>query len=305
MILASSIEVVSDNLKLTIHMPSAVSGVIPFINQFNRLWTGTVRPEVFKKIFNNLKAQTLPQLADLAVLEDDLNRRIGHKLELCHIALNSKWNSPATATIIDNNDIFWESGQSRFLAGGLCWPDPWTEHTLMIFASDQSVVEPWLLNPTEIVNDCELSHYLGTNCSHKISTRLDVFNQQISYRLSSVSREQNNKEKSEKLRNRIDAVRQWVTSYPRGTKLNVHTSDASLIHDSIGYWDINYLKPEQPTIKTVHTFRANNNDQNVDLAELLVWMDTKYKNFVTADGKYLLETSSSSEKTKTIALSCL
>ena len=304
MLLAASIEVKSGNLKLVTHMPEAVAGVVPYINQFTRLWIGSVQSDIFKITFNDLKAQVLPCLANLAIIEDDFNLRIGHKLELCHTALVTNWNSPATATI-EKDDIFWESGQSRFLAGGLCWSNPWSKHQLLAFAPNKSIVEPWILDPVEITNDSELEGYLGPNTSNTITTRFDIVDKRISFRLSSVSRTQNKKENTERLADRVETLRQWVKQYPRGTRLNVYTNNPELIVDSIEYWNINYMLEEQETNENTHKFYVYQCDQKLDLSELLFWMDTDYTEFSDSNNNYTLRSPGRNKKSKTISLSHL
>ena len=304
MLLAASVEVTSGNLKLITHMPKAVSGVVPFINQFTRLWIGNVQPSIFKTTFNDLKSQVLPWLADLATIEDDFNLRIGHKLELCHTALESNWNSPATATI-EKDDIFWESGQSRFLAGGLCWPDPWDKHQLLAFAADKSIVEPCMSDPVEITSDVELEGYLGPNFSNTITTRFDIVDNRISFRLSSAARTHNKKENTEKLAARVETLRQWVKQYPRGTRLDVCTTNPELIIDSIGYWNINFVSTEQKITQNNHVFYLYQQDQRLDLSELLFWMDKDYTKFADSNNKYALISPDVNKKSKTISLSCL
>jgi len=304
MLLAASIQVASGNLKLITHMPEAVSGVVPFINQFTRLWIGPVQPDIFKITFNDLKLQVLPWLVDLATIEDDFNLRIGHKLELCHTALVSNWNSPATATI-EKDDIFWESGQSRFLAGGLCWTSPWNKHQLLAFAANKSTVEPWISDPVEITNDAELEEYLGPNINNTITTRFDIVDQRISFRLSSAARTQNKKENTEQLAARVETLRQWVKQYPRGTRLDVCTTNPDLIRDSIGFWNINYINNWKETTENNHAFYAHEQDQILDLAELLFWMDTDYTEFCDSNNKYVLKSPGTNKKSKKISLSHL
>jgi hypothetical protein len=305
MLLAASIEVVSRDLKLITHMPKAVAGVVPFINQFTRLWIGTVQPDLFKRTFNEIKTQVLPWIADLALLEDNLDYRIGHKLELCHTALKSRWNSPATATITDHRDIFWESGQSRFLAGGLCWAMPWEKHQLLAFAPDLLAVEPWMKDPVEIINDTELSNYLGPNISNVINTRFDVDNQKISFRLSSVAQHQSRNTNETHLESRVETLRQWIKLYPRGTRLDVYTQNPELIKDSIGYWDINYLTEQPVDVGCNYVFYVRDCEHMLDVSELLFWMDTEYTKFVTSDGKCTLKSPGTNNQSKLIGLSCL
>ena len=304
MLLAASVEVTSGNLKLITHMPKAVSGVVPFINQFTRLWIGNVQPDIFKITFNNLKLQVLPWLADLATIEDDFNLRIGHKLELCHTALESNWNSPATATI-EKDDIFWESGQSRFLAGGLCWSEPWDKHQLLAFAADKSIVEPCMSDPVEITSDVELEGYLGPNFSNTITTRFDIVDNRISFRLSSAARTQNKKENTEKLAARVETLRQWIKQYPRGTRLDVYTTNPGLIVDSVGYWDINYIDNVQETNEHTHAFYLYQHNQPLDLSELLFWMDTDYTEFSDSNNNYTLRSPGMNTRSKVISLSHL
>ena len=304
MLLAASVQVASGNLKLITYMPEAISGVVPFINQFTRLWIGSVQSDIFKITFNDLKSQVLPWLADLATIEDNFNLRIGHKLELCHTALVSNWNSPATATI-EKDDIFWESGQSRFLAGGLCWSNPCAKHQLLAFAPNKSIVEPWIFDPVEITSDAKLEDYLGPNISNTITTRFDIVGQRISFRLSSATRTHNKKENTEKLAARVETVRQWVKQYPRGTRLDVCTTNPDLIVDSIGFWNINYINNQQETTENNHTFYTYEPVHVLDLAELLFWMDTDYTDFSDSNNKYALRSPGANRKSKKISLSHL
>jgi hypothetical protein len=175
----------------------------------------------------------------------------------------------------------------------------------LAFAPNKSIVEPWILDPVEITNDSELEGYLGPNTSNTITTRFDIVDKRISFRLSSVSRTQNKKENTERLADRVETLRQWVKQYPRGTRLNVYTNNPELIVDSIEYWNINYMLEEQETNENTHKFYVYQCDQKLDLSELLFWMDTDYTEFSDPNNNYTLVSPGANEKSKTINLSHL
>jgi len=303
-ILAEKIEVTANSLKLIAHMPEAVEGVVPFINQFTKLWIGTIQKDFFISTFLGLKSQVLPWLADLDIIEDNDNYRIGHKLELCHTALESKWNSPTTATVVDG-DIFWESGQSRLIAGALCWQRPWQQCQLLVFSSDKPMLEHWLTDAVEITSDSELSKHLGSTVVHKINTRFDVDHiGRISLRIGSVTKDTLSTENKPALAKRVSVLREWIKLYPLGTQLDVYTDHPELIKDSIGYWKINYFSStaDKSTGKN-YKFYVHNPAQVVDIAELLFWMDIAYTEYITKDSRYILRLPNNLVKTKTIGLS--
>ena len=281
-------------------MPEAVEGVVPYINQFSKLWVGTVQPEFFKKTFFNLKCQVLNWIADLPSIQDNDNYRIGHKLDLCHQALQSQWHDPVTATVVDN-DIFWESGQSRIIAGGLCWSTPWLQHRLLVLSQKKNILDHWLVDPVEISSDTELEQLLGTDTVNTISTRFDVDHlQRLSLRIGSISKNTPKKDSDRDLSQKVQNLREWVKSNPRGTQLDVYTDRPDLITDSIGYWNIRYPSTSNDTN---YKFYVQDQNQPVDVAELLFWMDNEHTEFVSNDNKFILEKPSTYCKTKIVGLS--
>jgi hypothetical protein len=314
----------SKDLKCVFSLPNTDSGVVEFLKRFGRLYIGKINPEFFKFTFNNLKLQTLPWFADLINIEDDENYGIGHKIDLCHQALESPWRSPCTATVV-NGDMQWESGQSRILAGGMCWGNPWDQHQLLVLTPGIEYIPGYLDCAVEIVSDSELVETLGSNSSNRIHTSLYIdLNKQLSFRLGAIEQVITQHEYMQNLKIRVDVVRDWITRYPSKTKLDLYTDRPELIKDSIGFWDIQYKGPgpsfvspagidlylwkqsnlhNPNTADSTHELYVQNSTHVIDVAELLVWMDLSYTSYYTKDWNFVLRRKSHIHRAKIIGLS--
>ena len=321
---SNQVLVESDNLELILSLPNTNSGVVEFLKYFGQLYVGQVHPEFFKSTFKNLKLRILPWFADIANIQDDGNYRLGHKLDLCHQALESHWRSPCTATVV-NGDVLWESGQSRILAGGICWQDPWKKHRLLILTPGIEYIPGYLTNATEIKSDCDLVEAFGSNGVNRLNTSLYVNSKnQLNFRIGAVKQLVTERDYMQDLGTRVDTVRNWVLKYPAKSKLDVYTDRPDLIKDSIGFWDIqhkgpgfsmnplasidSYLWQQSKSYSNtdsdgIHEFYVQNSNDVIDVAELLVWMDLSYTSYYTSDWRYVLRRQSGVHRAKMIGLS--
>ena len=294
----------SKNLELSMQIPNTQS-VLEFVNQFGSLSVGKIQPRVFKSAFEELKHRVLLWLVDLDKIQDDDDTRIGHKLDLCHQALQSGWRLPGTASVA-NGDFFWESGLSRILAGGLAWPNAWQQHRLLLLAPNFGYADQYLVDPVEITREEDLIQAFG-GPGHRLSTRISVDDQfRASFRLGAVQTQM------PYIRNylmdldiRVDNLREWIRLYPPGSTLNVYTDRPDLITDSVGFWNICHAGPgirlddprkidyelyklstSRPT--GPHEFYVQNRTGTIDVAELLFWQHLKYTGFATQDWQCVL-----------------
>jgi len=314
----------SKDLKCVFSLPDTNSGVVEFLKNFGSLYIGKVHSEFFKSTFKNLKLQILPWFADLINIEDDENYRIGHKIDLCHQALESPWRSPCTATMV-NGDIQWESGQSRILAGGMCWENPWDKHQLLILTPSIEYIPGYLDHAVEIVSDSEMVEALGSNGNNQLDTSLYIDrNKQLTVRLGAIKKVATQHEYIQDLKIRVDVVRNWITKYPSKSRLDLYTDRPDLIKDSIGFWDIQHKGPspaftplasidsylwqqstshKSDTADNTHELYVQNSTHSIDVAELLVWMDLSYTSYYTKDWNFILRRKSDMHRAKIIGLS--
>jgi hypothetical protein len=314
----------SKDLTCVFSLPETDSGVVEFLKHFGSLYIGKVHSEFFKTTFRSLKLKILPWFTDLINIEDDGNYRIGHKIDLCHQALESNWRSPCTATVI-NGDMQWESGLSRILAGGMCWENPWDQHKLLILTPSVQHITGYLDHAVEIKSDSELVGVLGDNGSVKINTSLYIdVNKQLGFRLGAIQKKVTQREYIQDLQSRVDVVRNWITKYPPKSKLELYTDRPDLIKDSIGFWDIQHKGPgpvflpkasidshlwqqsnlfDSQTTDSTHELFVQNSTHVIDVAELLVWMDLSYTSYYTKDWNFVLRRKSNAHRAKLIGLS--
>lgn len=314
----------SKDLECVFSLPNTDCGVVDFIKNFGSLYIGNMQSNLFKTTFLNLKLKILPWFANLHNIQDNDNYRIGHKIDLCHQALESHWRSPCTATIL-KEDMQWESGLSRILAGGMCWENPWNQHKLLILSPSIQHITGYLDHAIEITSDSELVEALGSSGIAKINTSLylDV-NKQLFFRLGSVQKKVGHREYMQDLSSRVDVVRHWVTKYPIKSKLNLYTDRPDLVKDSIGFWDIQHKGPgyvfspkssidshlwqqanlfDSQTTDDTHELFVQNLTHTIDAAELLVWMDMSYSSYYTKDWNFVLQRKSNMHRAKLIGLS--
>jgi hypothetical protein len=318
----ANLEIDSKNLKLFVQLPST-DGIVDFINAFSKLYIGKIQPGIFKKAFKEIKSELLNTI--LTHKSNDEN--LGHKIDLCHQALDYNWYLPCTATII-NDELWWESGQSRILAGGLCWTNAWDKHQVLLLAPDTTKASRYIIDPVEITSDCQLEKVLEISPDEKSLINVSLTSdpaQPIYLRLGAIKKSVTGHSYQKNLEQHIETLKCWMKQYPFGSKINVYTDCPEKVIDSSGYWSISHAGPalkfnkksnidvylyktmiqtKEPLSET-HDFYIQDSSDQVDLSELLFWVDLKFNTLYTKDFQYCLHRKSIPHTTKFIGLSNL
>lgn len=313
---SSQICVNSGNVELILQLPESRDGIVKFLKNFGNLYVGNISSSFFKTTFQYEKTQLLNWILNHQIQDGD-DYGIGHKIDLCYQALDSRWRSPCTATVVESS-FFWESGLSRLLAGGLCWKDPWKEHLLLISSSQLQYVQTYLENIKEIDSDQDLINLLGNDAVSYFRTSLSINkNKQISFRLGSIKKKVSEHDYLLDTEIRVDTVRNWLINQPSKPKLHVYTNKPELVKDSIDFWDIkycgfvpgldspsnidSYLRQTPPAAGCYELYVQDSD--TIDVAELLIWMDMDYTDYHTQDWHCVLRRHSDIYRRKIIGLS--
>jgi hypothetical protein len=322
------IELQSGKIRANILFPSLAQGIVPFINQFGRLWIGTLTQSFFEKKFHyerNLFVTNLESLKDVTsdqyILQKEKNynqwfawKSTAFYMWMCRVAQKETWRWP----LLSHEPTKWTSGTSRLIATGMTKMIPWQDLTLLHFCKNMPSPE-YLTDWVEIQSD-EMLHDLFRV---QFTNTLDIQETQVNW---GITLDPNNTINMTYINNGTfhedvtsetvkiwDSYNQWRRQYPTKPKIKIYTNWPKQIRNYRGIWDIVEIVPSQVVIDDIQGFGGrvgrleswatdeyNNPRETVDhvlyvidprpieLGDLLMWMDTEHSTYIESSWKFLL-----------------
>lgn len=319
----------SGHISCKIEIPSLEQGIVPFLNQFGQLYHGCFTASEFAKIYNTKKQRLINDLQIINQLEDAGKRQaMGFWLFMCRIAQTESWKWPGLA-IRMNHELHIETGNSRFLATGLCKADPCQQISFLIL-EDIGVVPDYLIAPEKITTDDQLHRVFGqlpaandavgahVRFLVKIITdgkKPRIFLQHVDEGSKYMHRQAGQEE--------LDNFVAWITHYGPQPTLSVYTDFPELISNTGNFWKINHVGaiPFPTHIMTkpghlenhVKQFSEDNKlpdhslfitgPRHIDVGEFAFWMTLEHTTFLDTDYQFVLYRQDSTFKTTPVTLS--
>jgi len=328
------IDLQSGKIKLTMGFPSLACGIMPFINQFGKLWSGTLTQSHFenrfkyeRKVFvNNLKSLNKTSQYILQK-EKDYNcwfewKSTAFYMWMCRVAQKESWKWP----VLSHEPNRWTSGTSRLIATAMTKSAPW-EH-LPILHFDKNTPDMSYLNvQTEIQSDEMLHKLFHVEFDNTQNTQEMLVNWHLSL-------EPNNTINMAYINNgtahedvTVDTVKIWDSyfqwrSLHNFPKIKIYTNWPWQIRNRFKAWDIVEIVSGQHLIDDIQGFGGRTGrlerfaiDQHshstesvdhvlyvidprpIELGDLLVWMDMEHNTYIESTWKFLLYRKADTYKT--------
>lgn len=279
-------------------------GLIPFFRNFGNIWIGYLHPKVFVNQLKNCQQETFRRLLQSNLMESDPDQlaTLSNRLDMCRRALKESWRWPIMATAMRTGWLYWNNGQNRLFAAGLCWDEPWRNYRALILSECDSHIPNYMTEYQKINSDSELLECLGlkgTNAQAKLTARIlsvGIDRKELTITIDNIS----DFEKFQ-IGDRKSAIQDfvsWRDSQPPSPRLVVYTNWPDSITDSSGFWDLEILgpTPDDFDMDSFHRSLTNahghvlivKSPRSIDVGQLLIWMDNIHTVWVDRRGDVLL-----------------
>jgi hypothetical protein len=290
----------------TLSFPSFYQSAVEFIASFGNLYYGTMNTKLFYKLMQQTKQEFLSDLKNIHQVST--TQPLAFKLHLCRIAIKEPWKLPALINQ-DGLGLSWKTGQGRFLATGMCLPDPHKKLKFLLFQNKDTNADEFLQDPTLITTDQQLHEILNI-CSTDNSVAMEFQLEQngSSLQLASLyNGDQTHHYDAGTLY--LDQYKAWRQLYGPRPVLHVYTDWPELITDSANAWTIKhqglstitktknfklgYLERQlinqigNPVHGSDHVLYVTD-PRTIDVSDLLCWVDLTHSAYINRYEQFAL-----------------
>ena len=319
------IDLQSGKIKLTINFPSLACGIMPFINQFGKLWTGILTQNCFENKFRYERISFLNNLKSLSetsqyILQKEKNynhwfdwKSTAFYMWMCRVAQKESWQWP----VLSHGPTQWTSGTSRLIATGITKLTPW-EHLPILHFGKSTPDITYLNVQTEIQSDEMLHTLFHVEFDDTQNTQDARVNWSISLRpdntidMAYINNGVGHEDVTTETIKIWDNYFQWRSLY-NFPKIKIYTNWPKQIHNVFNAWDVVEVMSSQHIIDEIQGFGgrtgrlerfASEEHKNpketvdhvlyvidprpIELGDLLVWMDMEHNAYIESTWKFLL-----------------
>lgn len=293
-------------ISTVLSLPTFRQSIVEFINSFGQLYYGTMQSELFYKLIRQTKQQFLRDLKNIQTINNE--QPVGFKLHLCRIAVNESWRLPALINQSESN-LQWKTGQGRFLATGMCLPEPHTKLKFLLLQDKNTQPNYFLQDPKPITTDQELHEILNLPAGDgnvEMEFQLEQHGSQLML-ASLYNGDQLHHYDAGTMY--LDRFKAWQQTYGTQPTLHIYTNWPELIVDSANVWSIKHQGPS-PVTKT-ENFRIGYLERQmfdqvgnpthgqdhvlyvadsrpIDVSDLLCWVDLTHSAYINANAQFAL-----------------
>jgi hypothetical protein len=299
------------NIVAEIEFPYGKHDLMTYVKQHGSLYTGTLIPTEFQKIFNfdkNYILKTIGKIKNSSEITPNI-QRVWFYLHLIRECIKNSWRWPAIANEI-NGQLYFYAGLGRLSATAMCQPDPWKKLNVLLYCPNNTSNTHKLFDNLQLINtDKELHQALNlkypTEHNHHGASELQLsFRHENDHSLiltqmydgNSVHHYQAGIEY-------LEDLLAWKNIYGERPTLKVYTNWPEKIVDSQQCWKIVHAGPS-PGIKisenllynqfnnltvTEHMFYATTS-RTIDVSELLGWVNLKFTSYISLNWEFALLT---------------
>ena len=322
---ASILTVRQKQIGFSLQFPEIESGIDHVINQYGKLYYGTMLPSVFQsKYFVEHKHYYIKQLINADISEEEVGP-ISFVLELCRVLLKSGWRWPALMNRLPNGELECRTGVSRAIANILTTTVPEKQLPILFYEKNDFDVGTVLQDYVLVDSIEQLSRVFkleDTTCSEPAVNLTVCYNKigDIFWpTLESISAGIDIRDKDEfglkRSTQYFDEFLLWRSRYQSRPTLHVYTDWPDSISDVNSAWDIVHAGPSRPVIESIQAFgnrpgvlervcremhnqSVNTRDnahalyvidnKKLDVGDFLPWMDLKHTTFIDENWKFIL-----------------
>lgn len=224
----------------TLSLPSFYQSVVEFISSFGNLYYGTMNTKLFYKLMQPTKQEFLSDLKNIHQVTT--TQPLAFKLHLCRVAVKEPWRLPALINQ-DGSGLSWKTGQGRFLATGMCLPEPHTKLKFLLFQSKETDADEFLQDPTLITTDQQLHEILNILApDNSVAMEFQLEQNGSSLQIASLyNGDQTHHYDAGTLY--LEQYKEWQQLYGPRPVLHIYTDWPELITDSASAWTIQHQGP--------------------------------------------------------------
>jgi len=308
---------------LSLQFPEIEQGIDHVINQYGKLYYGTVLPDIFQgKVFVEHKDYYIKQLMTLDSGDEEIGA-ISFVLELCRGLLKSGWKWPALINRLPTGELECRTGISRAIANTLTMPSP-EKYLPILFYEKNDFDVSTVLQDYVLVDSVErlqqifkLEDTISTEPAVNLTIRYNKIGDVFWPRLESISSGIDVDDKDEFGLLRSDQYFNefilWRSRYQSRPTLHVYTDWPDSVTDVNLAWNIVHAGPSLPIIELIqgfgnrpailekscfelHTdplYTAGHtlyiiDDKKIDVGDFLPWMDLNHTTFIDENWKFIM-----------------
>jgi hypothetical protein len=264
------LKVKQGQIGFSLQFPEIKQGIVHVINQYGKLYYGTMLPSVFydKMIFET-KNHFIKRLITLNSTHDDLTR-ISFVLELCRELLKSGWYWPGLMNRLPDGVIGCRVGRNRVMATMLTVEEPWKKFPVLFYEKTgfdvRKVLEEDYVSIDNLQSLQQIFKLEDTTSSEPIinlTIRFDTIEDIFWPRLESISGKMydigiNAMDKEEFGLLRSDQYANdfllWRSRYQSRPTLHVYTDWPESMSDVNSVWNVVHAGPSTPIIELIQGF---------------------------------------------------
>jgi len=318
-----------DDLDFAVYSPDIREGIVPWISNFGDLYHVRLTQQAWTAKFLESKKQLLSDMlgpmADPVVIQN-----IDFKLKM--IAIGSRlprWQFPGIINL-NSGRLCWINGHSRLIAAGLNWNNAWDRMDYLIFVPLGEKITAQQSNFStlrQINTDLDLRRVLDMPVTDDqpvtIGAGFHAENNTVRFALQNIT---SAKVVVADMHDRSDcaAWQLWKTQHAnKPLTVRLHCRDPDALTDSSGIWSLDPIGPPPqdliaPAQMSMYIYKAKNHpvdcdvftlyhfgSGHLDLAELLLQVDTEHTVFHSADWHTILVQPGTGFKCREISVSRL
>jgi len=290
------------DLLLEINSVDPCNGIVNYIKHFGEIYRIHLDQAIWSQKFNKCLHQLTSDM--LTVQQDQcVQNDIEFKLNLINQARNLQhWRFPGVMES-RNHDLVLVNGHSRLLAAGISWADAWEKMDFIVFVpKGSSIPAHGVRDITIIHDDAQLRTMLHPDSSDEPATVWAQFytvQDLIQFRILGIG--QKVCQPTDVNHDYLHRWLEWRSRY-QGSQLEIQCfAGFNTVIDSSGLWQIvlEGPPPQHLPYYSNMTVRIHNEKKQdtqtkkfqlyhfgtsrIDLAEVLLWLDTDYSVFHTDD----------------------
>ena len=294
-------------ISTVLSLPAFYQSVVQFISSFGNLYHGTMNTELFYKLMKLSKQMFLSDLKNINSLQT--TQPVAFKLHLCRISIKEAWRLPALINQTGLN-LNWNTGQGRFIATGMCLPDPHTKLKFLLLQNKNTPADQFLQDPTLVTTDQQLHEILNLSNNTGNIVEMEFQLEQNGSQLQLSSLYNGDQSHHYDVGNvYLDQFKLWQQSYGQRPVLHIYTDWPELITDSENVWTIqhqgNSVITKTPDFKLGYLEQRLRNQigapehgsdhvlyvtdpRTIDVSDFLCWVDLTYSAYISCHGHFAL-----------------
>ena len=302
-----------------LRFPDIRKGIIHTINQYGKLYYGTLQPSLFKS--EQFVAQKKHYISQLRNLSDPDNKNFvadreqaSFVLELCREFLKDKWHWPVLINRLPTGDIAFKNGLSRAVATVMTVADPWKHLPALFYEKpgfdvDATLEDYVLINNIEDLERIFKKVNLGL-CYDKIDGIFWPTLESVSSRLAPDDKEEFGLLRSDQYSKEFLL---WRSRYQSRPTLHIYTDWPEAVSDATLVWNVVHAGPSTPIIELIQGFGNRPailekpcfelhsdplytnehtlyiiDDKKIDVGDFLPWMDINHTTFIDENWKFIM-----------------